>query len=140
MRILLYIVILLLLFMAPVQRLDVAELQPVQTVAVSVQAEQVTIQTDTGQQGSGDTVAAAVEELEKTTPGVIYLDTAEYLLITQSANVYAEQLRSYLHGSTKVCIWDGKSSVEEAAQYLRIRTDLPTFRTWKTAAKKLENS
>ena len=139
MRILLYIVILALLFLAPVQRLDVAELEPVQTVAVSAQEEQVTIQTDTGQQGSGSSIAAAVEKLEDNTPGVIYLDTAQYLLITPEAESFAEQLRPYLHGSTKVCVWDGKSSVKEAAQYLRVRTNLPTFRTWKTVAKKLEN-
>lgn len=139
MRILLYIVILLLLFMAPVQRLDVAQLEPVQTVAVSVQSGQVMIETDTGQQGSGETVADAVDKLEKATPGVIYLDTAQYLLITEDALFCAEELRPYLRSSTKVCLWDGKSSVNGAALYLRVRTNLTPFHQWKTDAKKLEN-
>ena len=128
MRILLYIVILALLVFAPVKRLDIAQLQPVETVAVSVVDGKVMIQTDTEQQGMGETVAAAVQMLEATTPGVIYLDTARYLLITPSAEAYADQLRPYLHGNTKVCIWDGKSSVKEAAQYLKVRTNLPLFR------------
>ena len=139
MRILLYTVILALLLFAPVKRLNIAQLQPVETVAVSVTDGKVMIQTDTKQQGTGETVAEAVQMLEATTPGVIYLDTAQYLLITASAEAYADQLRPYLQGDTKVCIWDGKSSVKEAAQYLRVRSNLPLFRSWKIVAKKLEN-
>lgn len=130
MRILLYIVILALLFLAPVERLDVAKLQPVQTVAIHVADGQVVLQTDTRSKGQGETVQAAIDDLEKNTPGVIYLDTAQYLLITQDAALYGKELENHLHPTVKVSLWDGEGSVEKAAKFLGIRRDLPTLRQW----------
>ena len=130
MRMLLYIVIVVLLFTAPVQRLDVAKLEPVQTVAVSVENGEVVLQTDTQQKGRAETLQAAINDLEENTPGVIYLDTAQYLLYTQEAAAYAEALATYLHPAVKVSRWDGKGSVEDAAKYLSVRSDLPTVDRW----------
>ncbi len=130
MRILLYIVILALLFLAPVERLDVAKLEPVQTVAICVADGQVVLQTDTKNKGQAKTVQAAIEDLEKNTPGVIYLDTAQYLLITKDAAAYGKEIENYLNPSVKVSLWDGEGSVEAAAKFLGIRRDLPTLRQW----------
>ena len=128
MRLLLYICILALLPFAPVQQLDVAKLEPVQTVAVSVEAGQVVIETDTQNRGQGRTIKEAVEDLEANTPGVIYLDTAQYLLITEEAMRQCEELKSYMTQTVYVSLWDGKGSIETAAQYLEIRRDLPKLR------------
>ena len=130
MRILLYIVILALLFMAPVERLDVARLQPVQTVAVRVTDGQVVLQTDTKDEGQAKTLQDAIDDLEENTPGVIYLDTAQYLLVTEEAVPFTRELESYLRPSVKVSLWDGEGSVEKAAEFLGIRRDLPTLKQW----------
>ena len=141
MRVLLYIVILALLFMAPVERLDVAKLQPVQTVAVCINDGQVVLQTDTKDKGQAEKLQAAIDDLEENTPGVIYLDTAEYLLITEEAVTYMQELGNYLHPSVKVSLWDGKGSVEEAAKFLGVRRDLPTLKQWnKRKWKPVEKS
>lgn len=136
MRILLYIVILALLFLAPVQRLDVAKLEPVQTVAVSVEDGTVILETDTDNAGRGADVAEALQDLEDTTPGVIYLDTAEYLLVTEAALDCVDTLRSSLSSSVRVSLWDGEGSVKTAAKYLGIRKDLPKLRDWSAPGKK----
>lgn len=136
MRILLYIVILALLFLAPVQRLDVAKLEPVQTVAIRIVDGQVVLETDTKNKGQGGTVQAAIDDLEENTPGVIYLDTAQYLLITEDAAAHAEELEKHLRPSVKVSLWDGQGSVEQAAEFLEIRPDLLTLRRWNRAAEK----
>ena len=136
MRILLYIVIIGLLFMAPLERLDIAKLEPVQTVAVRVEGEQIELETDTGNRGQGATVAEAISDLEETTPGVIYMDTAEYLLLTEDAVEYAQELRRYLRPQILVCIWDGKGSVAGAAKYLDVRNDLPQLCEWKSSSEK----
>ena len=133
MRMLLYICILALLFLAPVERLDVAKLEPVQTVAVSVEAQQVVIETDTKNRGEGKTVAEAVDDLEENTPGVIYLDTAEYLLLTKEALLYSEELKNYMHPAVRISLWDGFGSVEKAAKYLDVRTDLPRLKDFEPA-------
>ena len=131
MRTLLYIVILALLFFAPVERLDVAKLEPVQTVAISVEENTLILKTDTNNKGMGVNITQAISDLEDTTPGVIYLDTAEYLLVTENATDYLDDLRGYLNPSVKVSLWDGEGSVESAAQYLGVRNDLPNLRDWK---------
>jgi len=140
MRVLLYTVILALLFLAPLERLDVAHLEPVQTLAVRVEENTVELETDTGNKGRGTTVAEAVEDLEAKTSGVIYLDTAQYLLLTESAASVAEDLRSYLRSDIRVCIWDGEGSVAGAAQYLEIRKDLPKFCHWTAENKKVSKT
>lgn len=130
MRMLLYIVILALLFFSPLERLDIAKLEPVQTIAIRIVDGQVVLETDTKNKGQANTMQAAIDDLEENTPGVIYLDTAQYLLITQEAAHYGEELEKYLRPSVKVSIWDGKGSVEKAAEFLEIRSDLPRLRQW----------
>lgn len=138
MRMILYIVILALLFLAPVQRLDVAKLEPVQTVAVYMNDVDVVLETDTGNKGEGTGVEAALADLEENTPGVIYLDTAQYLLVSERAISYVDSLRKYLSPSVMICLWDENGSVKDAAQYLDVRSDLPKLKDWKTSPKKVE--
>lgn len=132
MRLLLYICILALLPFAPVNRLDVAKLKPVQTVAVSIEEGKVVIETDTKNRGRGRSVREAVENLETNTPGVIYLDTAQYLLITEEAMSQLEELKGYMFPSVRVSLWDGKGSVQTAAKFLDIWLDLPRLKDLKS--------
>lgn len=134
MRILLYIVILALLTLAPVERLDVARLEPVQTIAVSVADNQVVLETDTKNKGQAENLQAAIADLEENTPGVIYLDTAQYLLITEEATRYVKPLAQYLQSSVKVSLWDGQGSIEQASKFLEKRNDLPTLKHWEQAS------
>ena len=123
--------ILALLYFAPVEGLDIDKLKPVQTVAVSVVNDRVVLETDTGNEGNGKNVVLALEDMEEHTPGVIYLDTAEYLLIAEGAEPAAEDLREYLKTNVLVSKWDGKGRVEDAEKYLRVRSDLPKLKEWK---------
>ena len=138
MRMVLYIVILALLFLAPVERLDVAKLEPVQTVAIYANDVNVVLETDTGNKGEGTGVEAALADLEEKTPGVIYLDTAQYLLVSERAISCVDSLRKYLSPSVMICLWDENGSVKDAAQYLDVRSDLPKLKDWKTPEKKVE--
>ena len=138
MRILLYVVILGLLFLAPVEQLDVAKLEPVQTISLRFTDGEIELETDTGNKGRGKNIADAVNDLEEKTPGVVYLDTAQYLLVTEEASPYVETLRHYLQTEILVSMWDGSASVKSAAKYLDIRRDLPKLRDWKTAEKKID--
>lgn len=131
MRMILYICILALLPFAPVERLDVAKLEPVQTVAISAEAGTIVVQTDTKKRGEGRSIREAVEDLESNTPGVIYLDTAQYLLVTDEATCYYGEIKKYMLPSVRVSLWDGKGSVETAAKFLEIRRDLPRLKDFK---------
>ena len=130
MRVIIYIVILGLLLIAPVERLDVAKLEPVQTVAVDVSDGMVVLMTDTGNMGQGKNIKSAVDDLEEKTPGVIYLDTAQYLLVTEGAKQYTRDLEGYLRSSVKVSLWDGEGDVEQAARFLSDSRNLFSLRRW----------
>ncbi len=122
MRKLLYVLVLAALFFAPVERLDIAKLEPVQTVAISVADGQILLQTDTDDTGIGATVEAALQDLEENTSGAIYLDTAQYLLVTKQAKQAVQTLRKYLRSSVVESIWDGKADIKQAARYLSVHT------------------
>lgn len=130
MRKILSIVILMLSLAAPVKRLDVAKLQPVETVAVYYSGNAVVLETDTGDVGQGSTAVKALQDLKESACSVIYLDTAEYLLIGQNAQNAAAELRPFLKGSVKVGSYHGGDIMKETA-YWEIHGDLPKLKTWK---------
>ena len=130
MRKILSIVILMLSLAAPVKRLDVAKLQPVETVAVYYSGNAVVLETDTGNVGQGSTAAKALQDLKESACSVIYLDTAEYLLIGQNAQNAAAELRPFLKDSVKVGSYHGGDIMKETA-YWEIHGDLPKLKTWK---------
>ena len=132
MRKVLYILILALLPLAPVERLDVAKLEPVQTVAVSVEGGQVVLRTDTGNVGRGADGHQALEDLRENTPGVIYLDTAQYLLVTEKALNQMESLQGYFRSSVQLSLWDGQGDVETAAKYLSVHGERSKIGQWRT--------
>ena len=130
MRKIIYVIILSLLFLAPVKRLDIANLQPVQTVGIYTEPGSVVLETDTHNIGRGETVADAVLDLEKNTPGVIYLDTAEYLLVSKDAQSHVDALREYLKPSVKVCLWEVNDGIDMAARFLFEEDNLPKLKNW----------
>lgn len=132
MRKVIYALLLGALFLAPVERLDVAKLLPIRAVALYMQGERVVLETDTAHLGSGVDALHALDSLKKNTPAVIYLDTAEYLLVSEAAQSYAEQLRGILKPTVKVCVCDAAGKVQEAAKYLDVHGTVTELRRWGT--------
>ena len=131
MRAILYIIILVLLFLAPVRPANVADLLPIEALALYTENGEVVLETDTGNIGKGVDAARALLNLKTGTPAIVYLDTARYLLIGEDAGAYAEQLRGVLKPSVKVCVCNARSAVKETAKYLSVHGDLPELRAWK---------
>lgn len=117
MKILLYVLLIALSLLAPVQRLDVAKLQPVEAVAVYVKEGEVVLLTDTEDTGRGETAMEALADMKENTIGIIYLDTAEYLLVAPGAEDYADELSSCLKPSIKVGQYNG-GNVKDEAKYM----------------------
>ena len=131
-RILCYIGILAAVLAWPVERLDVGKLRPVQTVAVYKKDNWVVIETDTEDIGYGATAHQALANLEDTTSGVIYLDTAEYLLLSKDAEDAVEDLRSELKPSVQMCYIARQVDLKEAGIFLAAHGDLPKLKMWET--------
>lgn len=117
MRIALYGLIIGLSFLIPVQRLDVAKLEPVEAIALSAEGKQLKLETDGEYVGKGASVAEALADLRENTPAVIYLDTARYLLMGSGTESHLPEIQAYLKDSVKVGAYQG-GNVKEEAKYL----------------------
>lgn len=110
-----YIGVLALTFLFPVTRLDIAKLEPVEAVAITVEDQSVVLSTDTESVGKGATAEEALADLKRNAQGIIYLDTARFLLIGDHAEDPALQLRRYLKSSVRIGSYMGTDVKEEAA-------------------------
>ena len=115
MRVAVYIVILILSLLAPVTRLDISKLEPVEAVAITVEDSVVHLETDTGSKGVGKSVPDAVASLKQNAPMVIYLDTARYLFVGQGAEMYVSELKQNLKKDVITARYSGGEVAEEAA-------------------------
>lgn len=97
---------------------EIAQLVPVEVLMVVQKEEIVVLKTDTGYEGEGKSLAEAKEDLEAKTPGILFLDTVEYLVMTEEEQVLAEQLRYILKPSVKLAFVDADANPAELARYL----------------------
>lgn len=132
MRKLAYMVIVIALFFAPVKRLEAGKLLPVRAVALYYADGAIVLETDTGNKGKGKTANEALDDLKAITPAFVYLETAEYLLVSEEATDAVEQLRGALKPRVKVCVCDAKDRVNDVAEYLDVHGELTELRVWKT--------
>lgn len=104
--------------LVPMQRTDVGKLQPIEVVSIQAKDEQIILRTELGDLGEGKTVAEALDNMKQTAAGIIYLDTAEYLLIGRNAESDARELAEYLRGDVRICEAEADIPLEESAPYL----------------------
>ncbi len=129
-RLALYALILAIVWIIPVKPTDVAKLQPVEVIAIYQTADTVYLSTDTGDFGVGKDALSALTNMKQTSASIIYLDTAEYLLIGKGAQSAAQYLRQELKPSVMLCQVTGKVDLAQAAKYLDTHGELPCLRRW----------
>lgn len=114
MRKVLYVALLLSCLLIPVKRLDISKLEPVEAVAVTVKNGMVHLYTDTKSEGEGVTVEEALNALKRNASGIIYLDTARFLLVGEGANREAEQLKEIMRTDVMTAAYKETDVKEEA--------------------------
>ena len=119
-KILLYILLLAAAVAIPQQGTDVGKLLPVEVVRLDKVGEQVRISTDVGAGGVGATVKDAIENMKATTAGEIFLDTADFLLVTERGREELTAVKEQLKSSVRVCAINGELDLEDAASYLAV--------------------
>ena len=119
-RLFIYILLLAATATLPFQGTDVGKLQPVGLIQLYMEDAMVVIVTDTGDSGRGKTAEEAFENLEDTTAGHIFLDTANYLLLSKRAIGAAEGLERYLKPTIRVCLAEREIDPVQAAEYLAV--------------------
>lgn len=130
-RYVLYAAVLILSFLVPIKGTDVARLRPVETVMLYSQNGETVIRTDTNDFGIGEDSLAAFKNLKATTPGIIYLDTADFLLVSEDAVDEVEPLRKYLKKDVQLFQFTGEVDPAEASRYLSIHGNGPKLKSWQ---------
>lgn len=128
MRGVIYALILASLLFVPLDRVRISQMLPVVAVAVREEAGKIVVETDCEVMGTGNSVAAAVEDLKRNTPAIVYLDTAKYLLISDDALGYISEVREYLKPSVKVCVSEEYGNIADYVRYLDVHGELPELK------------
>ena len=121
-RIVMYILLLGAALAVPVCGVDVGELLPVEVVQVYREGDYHVIATDVEAVGAGETIEDAIINLKESAAGMIYLDTANFLLIDESSKENVQELKDYLKPSVRVCIAGCEIEPEKVARFLRVHT------------------
>ena len=130
-RIVIYIGILAAVFAAPVRPQNIGKMKPVQVVSVYKEKDWVVVETDTEDRGMGGTTAQALQNLKDTASGIVYLDTAEYLLLSKDAEENVEELRRELKPSVRLCIATRPVDLAETAKFLGVHGGIPKLKHWR---------
>ena len=117
-RMLLYIVVISLSFLAPLNKVDVATLAPVEAISICKSNGVIIIETDTGEYGEGTSINDALNELKANSLNKVYLDTTKYLLVHDNAVDLIVFLRTQLKGTVKLCMWRGECNLKDVIKYL----------------------
>lgn len=131
-RIAIYIVVLAALLLAPINGMDIERLKPVELVFVYEDENKIVIETDTGDKGVGEDAKVALQNLKDTTDGYIYIDTAQYLLMTEKTQDAVETLRPVLKKSLQLCLAQKDVDLAAAARFLPAHGKFLRLKEWKT--------
>ncbi len=115
----LYAAVLLAALLLPMERYDIGKLKPVEVVHMYKERNVVILKTDTGDLGMGKSVGEAYRNLKETTAGTIFLDTADYLLVEESAKGEIGAMGRWLKPSVRMCYAGRGIDLVAAAAYLR---------------------
>ena len=125
-KITLYICLLLVASLVPVERADLGKLKPVETVYLGYEENQIVIATDLEDVGYGETLEDALSNLKETTAGIVYLDTADYLLVSTGAESQISRVAGKLKESVYICRTVGEVDLARVGSYLSVH--LPKYR------------
>lgn len=112
---------LVLLAVLPNGGTELGELRPAAVLAVWQEDTQVVLETDTGDVGRGGTLELALENLRQTTPGNVFLETVEDLLVSEQTRRLLPDLQKLLRPGVRVCVAE-PMDLESVWEYLKIHT------------------
>ena len=104
----------------PFRGTDVATLEPAEALYVYYNKEMICIETDGGWFGKGKTVDEAVADLKESSPGQVFLQTVDYLLLQEGSEEVLPALYPHLRSGCSVCFVEEKPDLKKACAYLRV--------------------
>lgn len=111
---------------------DIGKLRPVQLVSVYREDEWIIVETDTEDLGRGTNIDEAIRNLKETTPGVIYLDTADFLVVQNDTQGLILEMTKHLKGKVRVCMSEGGILLADASEYLAAHPPAIKIGNWES--------
>ena len=112
-------------------------LRPVEVLYLYEDAGQLALCTDTGELGRGPDLQQAVENLKTTTPGTLFLDTADQLIVTEETIWDMDAMWAFLRPATEVCVAADPIDPGTVAPYLAAHSPGVTMLDVKTQEKSI---
>ena len=110
--------ILVLVASASFRGTDIAKLAPVEVVWLSESAGEVYLETDTGDSGKGNSVAAAYSNMKASAHRSIFLETADYLILQNGDEHLIAETFDLLRPSCMICTAQRIPDMESVASFL----------------------
>jgi hypothetical protein len=102
----------------PFKGTDVSKLQPVEVLVLQYKEGLYTISGEDGLIGYGEDVLSALEDLKATASGEVFLETANYLLISEDCLACIEELSDFLRPACQLYQLEGEGVLASIAKYL----------------------
>ena len=103
----------------PHPAVDIARLDPVRAIYLYMDGAAMTIETDSGDSGTGANLEAAYAALRANAHREIFLDTAEFLILDPDVPI-TEAFYELLRPTTRVVFSNEKPDLETISDYLTI--------------------
>ena len=110
----------LAIFLPPTEKTEISDLCPVELLSIYREEGMLWVETDTGSVGRGKNLTAALTELEETASGKIFLDTADYVLVTAATKDVLPELKKRLRPATEIVQVCGEVDSRAAADFLSV--------------------
>lgn len=122
----------LLLLLLPQRGTELGKLLPVETLFIEKEAGEYVLSADAGGTARGKSLKAAVENLQRSAPGEIFLDTADYVLLTRETMDCIGELSAFVCPGTQVYVAEQGVCFEKIGDFLRTHgPEAPLYRVKK---------
>lgn len=134
-KLIIYAMLLAAALLIPKNTVELGKLKPVEAILLYIEEGQIVIETDTEDMGRGETVSEALNNLRETTAGIVFLDTADYLLVCDGAQEYISQVARYVKETVLVCEAARTIDLQKSAPFLAVHRPKMQLKKWSEAVQ-----
>lgn len=126
-----------LLLLPQGQGTDIAKLQPVELLYINIEEGRIALRTDTEELGIGNTLDDALRDIRATAAGEIFLDTVDFVLVTEDTKTMIPELEALLRPSAKLILATGMVDPKNITEFLSVHKSELTIKDWMTGQTEL---